>query len=140
MRFVPSLFSVSAHKNADNRPCSHCSAFSKPSLRPRARVFISLFINVEQWEQSEHEEESTTYRRRSAGNRRGTHGTRNTPGEKQRSNALFSQGHSVDGHAHHECFHLWRRPATVVLPRDQLAMPRQRISKNGSNTTLYGHI
>src|SRR5215472_14339624 len=49
---------------------------------------------------------------------------------KSNGPTLFSRrGTLLMGHAHHECFHLWRR-ATVVLPRDQLAMPRQRISKN----------
>jgi hypothetical protein len=101
----PVLFPVCSQsrctRTADNRPCSQCPGFSKPSLRWGARVFTSLFINLEQKEQWEHEEESTTYRQRSAGNTRGTHGTRNTPDVKQRSNAVLSPGCSLMGHAHH---------------------------------------
>jgi len=43
------------------------------------------------------------------------------------------------GHAHHECFRLCWRPLPSYF-RDQLPVPSQRISKNGSHTTLQGHL
>jgi hypothetical protein len=120
----PVLFPVCSRsrrtRSADNRPCSQCSGFSKPSLKWGAREFTSLFINVEQWEQWEHQEESTTYRR----DRLGTaveHMELNTPGVKQRSNALSRRNTPLMGHAHHECFHLWRRP--VAFPKTEVTQP-----------------
>ena len=60
------------------------------------------------------------------------HGTRRA---KSNGPTLFScRGTLLMGHAHHECFHLWRRPATVVLPAISLrchasAFPKTEVTQ-----------
>jgi hypothetical protein len=148
MRFVPSLFTVLFPV------CSRSRRTKTPTIGPVSTVLrFRSRLSGQEREYSYHF--LSTWNRRNSGNtkrsqpltgedRQGTavepmeHGTRRA---KSNGPTLFSRRDTLlMGHAHHECFHLWRRPATVVLPRDQLAMPRQRISKNGSNTTLHGHI
>ena len=123
----PVLFPVCSRsrrtRSADNRPCSQCFGFSKPSLNWGARVFTSLFLST--WNSGNTKRSQPL----TGEDRLGTaveHMEHNTPGVKQRSNALSRRNTPLMGHAHHECFHLWRRP--VAFP------------KNGSNTTLHGQF
>ena len=61
--FVPSLFSVSAHKKCRQSALFPLFCVCEAVSQVGSESIHIIFVNVEQWEQWEQEEESTTYLR-----------------------------------------------------------------------------